>query len=277
MQATLSRTRYIKKQFREGKCQKQKAFIRKWRIAVAPWTQHKSSKHPNWGREASASHVQSKQLSSVSQFSRPWGHWWVKQTRLCAAMTEHKQKAVWVAQLVIVLEKIHFIFHLFLNRMTSILEHSGWKPFWYLFLFWRQIVLMYSPLFYISLCVNFCVHTASTQILEQFAHKLCSSFDNLVLCTYNKNVVGRFYPKLSYCKPYIILFLIKGYWKQISRIINSALPFKFCINILKAQLRFAKGKCLLDFLGLVFMSAVHIQGRTFCKIVVNSPLNCWQC
>ena len=32
---------------------------------------------------------------------------------------------------------------------------------------------MYSPLFYISLCVDFCecVHTAFTQILEQFAHK----------------------------------------------------------------------------------------------------------
>ena len=220
MQATLSRTRYIKKQFREGKCQKQKAFIRKWRIAVAPCTQHKSSKHPNWGREASASHVQSKQLSSVSQFSRPWGHWWVKQTRLWAAMTEHEQKAVRVAQLVIVLEKIHFIFHLFL---TSILEHSGWKPFWYLFLFWRQIVLMYSPLFYISLCVNFCkcVHTAFSQILEQFPCKtLFCIWYPCTLCTYNKNVFGKFYPKLSYCKPYIILFLIKGYWKQISRILS---------------------------------------------------------
>lgn len=49
----------------------------------------------------------------------------MKQTRLCADMTEREQKAVLVAQLVIVLENIHFIFHLFLIRMISILEHSG--------------------------------------------------------------------------------------------------------------------------------------------------------
>lgn len=118
-----------------------------------------------------------------------------------------------------------FYFSSVLNRMTSILEHSGWKPFWYLFLFWRQIVLMYSPLFYISLCVNFCkcVHTAFSQILEQFPCKtLFCIWYPCTLCTYNKNVVGKFYPKLSYCKPYIILFLIKGYWKQISRILSIA-------------------------------------------------------
>lgn len=133
MQATLCRTRYIKKQFREGKCQKQKAFIRKWRIAVAPCKQHKSSKHTNWGREASASHVQSKQLSSVSQFSRPWGHWWVKQTSLCADMTEQEQKAVWLAQLVIVLEKIHF----FSSVPKQNDQHSGaqWMKTFLIFIF----------------------------------------------------------------------------------------------------------------------------------------------